>query len=209
MSAAFASAALASAALAPGFAHPVFDAQAVFRAVLDALARPGLPRDWVLDLVPPEPLTPELAAVALALADPDAPLWLDPALAASPAVAGYLRFHTGARIVADPAEAAFALVSDPAGDLPLSEFATGTDEYPDRSTTLVFAVESLHGGSAPTLSGPGIRGTVEVAPRPWPAGLHDILRANAATFPRGLDVLLVSAGRVMGIPRSSRVVETC
>lgn len=201
------SAALASAALAPGFADPVFDAQAVFRAVLDALARPGLPRDLVADLAPPPPLTPELAAVALALADPDAPLWLDAALASSPAVAGYLRFHTGARIVADPAEAAFALVSDGGGHLPLAEFATGTDEYPDRSATLVVAVASLTGGPALTLSGPGIRGTVDIAGGPLPAGLVEVLRANAATFPRGLDVLLVSAGRVVGIPRSSRPVE--
>ncbi len=201
------SAALASGALAPGFAQPVFDAQAVFRAVLDALARPGLPRDLVADLAPPSPLTPELAAIALSLADPDAPLWLDATLGASPAIAGYLRFHTGARIVVDPGEAAFALVSDAAGHLPLSDFPTGTDEYPDCSATLVVAVETLVGGPALTLSGPGIRGTVDVAAGPLPAGLPDILRANAATFPRGLDVLLVSAGRVVGIPRSSRPVE--
>ena len=201
------SAALASAALAPGFARPVFDAQAVFRAVLDALARPGLPRDLVADLAPPSPLTPELAAVALALADPDAPLWLDAALASSPAVMGYLRFHTGARIMADPAEAAFALVSDPSGHVPLNGLATGTDEYPDRSATLVVAVAGLDGGPALTLSGPGIRGTVDVAADPLPANLVEVLRANAASFPRGLDVLLVSAGRVIGIPRSSRPVE--
>lgn len=201
------SAALASAALAPGFTHPVFDAQAVFRAVLDALARPGLPRDLALDLAPPSPLTPELAAVALALADPDASLWLDAALASSPAVAGYLRFHTGARIVADPTEAAFALVSDAGADLPITELPTGTDEYPDRSATLVVAVASLAGGPALTLSGPGIRGDVEVSAGPLPAGLVEVLRANAASFPRGLDVLLVSAGRVLGIPRSSRLAE--
>lgn len=202
------SAALASGTLAPGFTHPVFDAQSVFRGVLDAVARPGLPRDLAVDLAPPSPLTPELAAVALALADPDAPLWLDAALAAAPAVAGYLRFHTGARIVADPAEAAFALVSDPTGELPLAEFATGNDEYPDRSTTLVVAVARLVDGAALTLSGPGIRGTVEVSATPLPSCLPGILRANAASFPRGLDILLVASGRVIGIPRSSRLVET-
>ena len=51
----------------------------------------------------PLPLTPELAAIALALADPDAPVWLDGPLAGAPEVAAYLRFHTGDRIVsADP-----------------------------------------------------------------------------------------------------------
>ncbi len=51
--------------LAPGFADPVHDAQATFRAVMDALARPGLPRPLTPGLTPPAPLTPELAAVAL------------------------------------------------------------------------------------------------------------------------------------------------
>ena len=194
------------AALAPGFANPVFDSQSVFRAVLSALSRPGLPARMTTDLVPPAPLTPELAAVALALADPDAPLWLDASLAASPDVTGYLRFHTGARIVESPAEAAFALVADPLGIPQWGAFAMGTDAYPDRSTTMVLAVRSFEGATAITLVGPGVKNPVTVGVSPPPRSLTTALRENAALFPRGLDILLVTADAVIGIPRSSRVV---
>ena len=100
--------------LLPGFADPVLDAQRVFRGVMEALARPGSLQPLADLPEVPAPLTPELAAIALALADADAPLWLDAPLAGAPAVAEFLRFHTGAPIVKDPAEAAFALVADPA-----------------------------------------------------------------------------------------------
>ncbi|PIK69245.1 phosphonate C-P lyase system protein PhnH, partial [Methylobacterium frigidaeris] len=126
--------------LARGFADPVHDAQGVFRAVMDALARPGTIRPLVPVLAPPAPLTAELAAVALALADSDAALWLDAALARSQAVTDFLRFHTGARITEDPAEAAFALISDAAACPDFGAFAQGTPAYPDRSATLVLAV---------------------------------------------------------------------
>ena len=39
--------------------------------------------------------------MALTLCDHDTPVWLDPVLAASEAVAGWLRFHTGAPLVTD------------------------------------------------------------------------------------------------------------
>lgn len=195
-----------SPALAPGFADPVFDAQAVFRVVLSVLARPGLPAPLPGGLAPPVPLTPGLAAIALSLADADAAIWLDPSLAADPAVAAYLRFHTGAPIVSDPAEAAFALVADPRGAPSFRDLALGIDTYPDRSTTLVLAVETLTGGEPIRLTGPGIRDEVTVAASPLPDGFSDGLWANAATFPRGIDVVLVSGSQVIGIPRSSRIV---
>ena len=196
-----------SAALAPGFSAPVTDAQAVFRAALDALARPGRPVSLpAAGLVPPGPLTPELAALALALADADAPLWLDPQLARSAAVTGYLRFHTGARLVADPEEAAFALISDPAATPDFETFAQGTDQYPDRSTTLILAVESFSSAGI-TLEGPGIQGQVSFGADPLPPDFVARLHANRTLFPRGLDLLLAGAGHVLGIPRSSSPVE--
>jgi alpha-D-ribose 1-methylphosphonate 5-triphosphate synthase subunit PhnH len=179
----------------------------VFRAALDALARPGRPVALpAAGLVPPAPLTPELAALALALADADAPLWLDAPLAGSAAVPGYLRFHTGARLVADPAEAAFALISDAVATPDFETFAQGTDQYPDRSTTLILAVESF-ASSGITLKGPGIQGSVSFGADPLPADIVARLSANRTLFPRGLDLLLAGGGQVLGIPRSSSPVE--
>lgn len=193
--------------LAPGFADAVFDGQRVFRALLDALARPGRPVAMPVGLAPPFPLTAELASVALALADPDAPVWLDEALAAADAVGSYLRFHTGAPILREPGRAAFALIADPSRMPAFDAFAVGTDEYPDRSTTIVAALPSLEGGPPLRLAGPGIAGEMVVAP-PLSAAFPDAWRANVALFPRGVDLLLVAPGRVLGMPRSTRIVET-
>lgn len=190
---------------AGGFADPVREAGAAFRAALGALARPGLSRSLPAALDPPRPLTPELAALALALADGDTPLWLDGPLAAASDVADYLRFHTGAAIVADPARAAFALVSDPTARLDLARFADGTDEYPDRSATLVLALAALDDGEPFAVEGPGVRGIAVFAARPLPPGFAEALAANRARFPRGIDLLLAAPGRVLGLPRSARV----
>lgn len=192
----------------PGFADPVHDAQRVFRAVLDALARPGHILPLGVDLPsPPTPLSSELAAVALALADADAPLWLDPRLAAAEEVGAYLRFHTGAPIAARPEQASFALLSEPGLAPPLEAFAQGTHEYPDRSATLVIAVERLTGGAGATLLGPGIRGTSAFGPGPLPPDLIAQLRVNHDLFPLGVDCLFVAAGQVLGLPRSSELRE--
>ncbi|HEY8566715.1 MAG TPA: phosphonate C-P lyase system protein PhnH [Beijerinckiaceae bacterium] len=193
-------------ALARGFADPVLDAQRTFRAVMEALARPGRLQALETNLAPPEPLTPELAAVALTLADHEAPLWLDPALAAESAVAAYLRFHTGAAITADSREAAFALVADASRMPPLANFALGTLEYPDRSTTVIVAVESLSGKGGWRLRGPGIDGSAMLSAVPLRDGFAEELRANHARFPQGVDLLFVAPGRAAGLPRSTALI---
>ena len=194
-------------ALALGFTDSVTEAQQVFDAVMTALSLPGRVHSLGVSLEPPGPLTPELAAVALALADHEAPIWLDAALAGDAGVADFLRFHTGAAIVADPSQAAFALVADPSQALPVQHFSVGTAEYPDRSTTLIYAVPELSDAGGWQLSGPGIADRQGLSAAPWPHGLADIVRANRSLFPRGLDVLLAAPGRVAGLPRSTRLVE--
>ena len=188
-----------------GFADLVLGAQNVFRAVMDALARPGTAQSIASDAAPPAPLTPELGAVALTLCDHDTLVWLDPTLAASEAVVKWLAFHCGAPLTADIGEAAFALVTD-ATQLPrLEAFGQGTDEYPDRSTTVVLAVGSAV--RSVTLKGPGIKDqlTTEL---PLPGGdFVDQWAENRTRFPRGVDLLLVRDGTVVGLPRTTRISE--
>ena len=192
-------------ALAPGLADPVHDGQHVFRAAMNALARPGSVHR--LEHLPPapEPLSPVAAALMLTLADHETQVWLDPALAASAEVAAYLRFHTGARLVADAAMAAFAVVSDP-GCLPsLESLSIGTLDYPDRSTTLIVQVGTLDSGAGWQLAGPGVDGAVRLAVAPLPTDFLVMMARNRALFPRGVDILLAAPDRIAGLPRTTVV----
>ncbi|WP_181708399.1 phosphonate C-P lyase system protein PhnH [Chthonobacter rhizosphaerae] len=201
-------AALTADTLEGGFHDPVFQSQAVFRAVMAALAEPARPVPLPPSARPPAPLTAELGAVALTLADPDTPVWLDPALAASDAVRAWLAFHTGAPVTAEPMDAAFALVADPARLPPLSAFAQGTAEYPDRSTTLVIAVERFDTAAGPLFTGPGFETPRRFAAHPERIGFLDQWAANRALFPRGVDIVFVADGLVAGLPRSARLATT-
>lgn len=188
-----------------GFADQVLGAQSVFRAIMDALARPGTVQSIATDAAPPAPLTAELAAVALTLCDHDTPVWLDPVLAASPAITGWIAFHCGAPVTSDPAEAQFALVSDAARLPDLAVFGQGTDEYPDRSTTIVVAADAAT--HAVTLRGPGIKDALSTdLPLPGDDFLAQWAE-NRERFPRGIDLLLVRAGTLVGLPRTTRISE--
>lgn len=196
---------MAAAALAAGFADPVRDSQAVFRAVMDALARPGR----VQTLAASPERCPRLplgsAAVALTLTDFETPVWLGPSLAGDEAVTTFLRFHTGAPLVADPSVAAFAFLAPGEPLPPLEGFALGSAEYPDRSTTLVVPVDTLVEGTGWRLRGPGIEGDRRLSIGPLPADMPARLAANRALFPRGIDLVFVAGNRIAALPRTTLV----
>jgi alpha-D-ribose 1-methylphosphonate 5-triphosphate synthase subunit PhnH len=180
--------------------------QAVFRAVMDAMAHPGrvnlltaLPAKW------PKPLNASAAAVALCLADFETPLWLDDAARDGEAVA-WLRFHTGARITSDPREAAFAFVTDPLNAPDFLAFALGSLDYPDCSTTFVLQVAAFGSGAARTLAGPGIEDMATFSASPLPGDFDARLAANHVLAPRGVDFIFVSSSAVAALPRSTRLV---
>jgi alpha-D-ribose 1-methylphosphonate 5-triphosphate synthase subunit PhnH len=191
----------------PAFPESVLASQAVFRAVMDAFARPGEIRPMPHTLAAPSPLSATSAALACALLDYETPLWLDASLSATPEVAAWIQFHAGARVTADPRQASFAIISDPAHAPPFDLFSLGSAEYPDRSTTLVLQVERFGQGQRLSLSGPGIADGVSLSAEPLPPDLCDRLTANHALFPRGVDVILVSPEAVAAVPRSVRVLS--
>lgn len=185
--------------------EPVFAEQSTFRAIMDACARPGSLQPMALAEGVPAPLSGEAASVALALFDHDTPVWLDETLSRTPEVAAWLRFHTGAPIVAEPGEAAFALIADPQRLPALDKFNIGTGDYPDRSTTLVIQVAAFGEGETLTLTGPGIRGEAVFEAAPLPSDMADRIAANRSLFPRGVDLLFVAQRQVAAIPRSVRL----
>ncbi len=193
--------------IAPGFSDPVFQSQAAFRALLAALSEPGTLQQIAGEIAPPEGLAAATATALLTLADYETPVWLPEALRNGPAGA-WLRFHCAAALVDDPTEAAFAVVDGAADEPKLSAFNLGTDQFPDRSTTVIVQVAGLEGGSVLTLVGPGILGSRNIAPQGLRSGFTDELRENGALYPLGVDVLLTHGEGLIGLPRSTQIEET-
>lgn len=189
-----------------GFTHESLGSQAAFRAALQALAHPG--RTTVMPIEAECPSTGNAAAAVLLLAllDADCTLWLSPRLAASP-TATWLRFHTGCRLVSDPALAMFAWVAHDDAALPLDALAQGSDADPESSATLVLDLPSLHGGRTLELTGPGIRTTQTLQARGLPDDFPTWWQANHAAFPRGVDVFLATPDAIAGLPRTTRIAQ--
>ena len=195
------SGALVSGAIAgvsdPGFADPVQDSQACFRAVLDAMARPGQIHT-VATLRPPPGLDPATAAVLLTLADADTPLWLDPAAMAAQ---DWITFHCGAPVAAtEVAMLALAL-----GPVRLDAFPAGTDDAPELGATIILQMAALGQGAGFELSGPGLAAPAVFMADGLPAGFIAMWAANHALFPRGVDVILCAGDRIAALPRTVQI----
>jgi alpha-D-ribose 1-methylphosphonate 5-triphosphate synthase subunit PhnH len=191
--------------LPAGFADKVLSAQSTFRSVMDAMARPGSVQRIASVAGTPAAMMRGTAAIALTLFDHDTPIWLDSRMSATPDVAKWLKFHTSAPVIADSSISSFALIGNPR-ELPLLDrFAFGSNEYPDRSTTLILQVESLTQGPAIELRGPGIDGTAILQAAIQPQDLFERLEVNITLFPRGVDVVLVHDDAIVAIPRTTRL----
>ena len=185
----------------PGFTEPVGEAQATFRAVLDAMARPGRLHRVGAQLTAPAPLDQATAAVLLTLVDNETPLWLEPLVAAA---GDWLAFHCGASIVNVPGNAAFAL----ALSLPdLAALSAGSHEAPESSATLILQIGALGTGTRYRLSGPGLREPTLLAIGGLPADFAAFWQRNHALYPRGVDIILCAGMTLTALPRSVSIEE--
>ncbi|NJM82166.1 MAG: phosphonate C-P lyase system protein PhnH [Tabrizicola sp.] len=184
-----------SADLSGGFTEISHQSARAFREILEAMARPGSIRT-VVGALPPAPLSVAAGVVLLTLTDPTTPLHLA-GEADCKAVRDWVAFHIGAPLVAAEA-AAFAIGTWEALH-PVSRFAIGQPDYPDRAATLIVEADRLtnHG---PALTGPGIE-TATWLSLPETAAFH----ANRALFPLGFDCIFTCGDRLAGVPRSTRV----
>ncbi|WP_337250639.1 phosphonate C-P lyase system protein PhnH [Fuscovulum ytuae] len=181
--------------LSGGLADPATDAARAFRACLTALSRPGT----IVPLTgaqPPAPLSVAAGTLLLTLLDRTTSVFLAPSHD-TPTLRDWITFHCGAPFAAAE-EATFALGTWAALD-PVTRFAIGQPDYPDRACTLIVECDALsHDG--PRLSGPGIKGSVRLS-LPETAAF----RANRALFPLGFDTFLTAGDLIAGLPRSTIV----
>lgn len=189
------------------FADPVLDAQSAFRVVMDCMARPGT-IGWIEgEARGPKPLGRAQSAIALTLTDQDTPVYLSPALAKA-GVAPWLGFQTGAAVTDIKSEARFAFVEAGAPFPALASFARGSQDYPDRSTTVIVELEKLEGGEELTLTGPGIRDRIAISPQGLPGLFPALWAENHALYPRGVDLILTSGRACLCLPRSARILAS-
>jgi alpha-D-ribose 1-methylphosphonate 5-triphosphate synthase subunit PhnH len=188
--------------ISPGFAEPVLDSQRVFRRILEALARPGRIQQ-LSGAVQVAGLNPATVAICLTLLDFETRIWLDAAV--GPHGARYLSFHCNSPRVDAPERADFAIIADPARMPSLDSFMSGSDDYPERSTTLIVQAAALRPQAGWRLRGAGIETHHDIAIDGLPDSFWLQLQQSRAWFPRGIDILFTRADRVVAIPRTTQL----
>ncbi|MEX0339812.1 MAG: phosphonate C-P lyase system protein PhnH [Arenibacterium sp.] len=181
--------------LTGGFTEPAIQSAHAFRAVMEAMARPGK-IETISGAIPPAPLSNAAGTLLLTLCDTDTPVYLA-GDADCDDVRAWLAFHTGAPL-SGPSHCMFAIGTWDAL-MPVSTFPVGTPQYPDRSATLVVECAELEAAGA-RLQGPGIRDSAALS-------LPDVqtFQQNHALFPLGLDFILTCENRLAALPRSTEV----
>ncbi|MFE5813330.1 phosphonate C-P lyase system protein PhnH [Streptomyces sp. NPDC056479] len=181
---------------------PPAQAQGVFRAVLDALARPGtvtrVPAAVAAEV--PSALLPVLALADLGtgirvLEEDGAGLWSD-----------VVSVATNAPVV--PLEQARLVAAvRPVAPEEILRLARGAADTPEDGAVLCLPVSALEGGPRTwRLSGPGVPGEREVAPDGLPDGFVEARAEAVGGFPAGVDLMLAAPdGSLMGLPRSTTV----
>ena len=109
---------------------------------------------------------------------------------------------------AEKIEARFAFAEAGVVIASLGQFAVGTQEYPDRSTTLVLEIASLADGKELALSGPGIADIHMIAPIGLPDAFLRTWNDNRALFPRGVDLILTAGRQFLCLPRTTKIIAT-
>lgn len=180
----------------PGFKSPAA-AQSCFRGVLGALSVPGTVVTLASTFTPPPPLSPAAAAILLTLADSSTAVSLPEGVSGD-----WLTFHAGARL-SGPASADFVVTyTRPA----LTTLRQGSDDAPEDSATLILEVPSLDAGAQYRLTGPGIETETRIQ-LPLDENFAAEWRAQSRQAPRGVDVILCSGTKIIGLPRSLTIEE--
>ena len=175
-----------------------------FRAILDAMARPGKICTLPILIDECEPAFATSLTILLALGDHLTSIYLAEEFRRAE-IEKQLRFHTGSQLMQEQGRADFAVLNASGADIGLDLWKRGDPEYPDQSATLIIQSTSLSQGDPVQFSGPGVQSEISVRianimPSFWKA------RAEVnAIAPLGLDLLFVSPHAILGCPRSTRI----
>jgi alpha-D-ribose 1-methylphosphonate 5-triphosphate synthase subunit PhnH len=176
---------------------PVADTRRTFRALVDAVARPGT--------VQTVPVGPADRAVIATLVDHEVTLWSDDE-ELTDRLAGEGRF--------DPAPLPEADVVHTTGeaDGAITVAHRGTLKEPSDGATVVYRVDALSMDGDPaadtprlSLAGPGVPDRRELSVEGFSVAEVEAFETATTGFPRGVDVVLTDAERVAALPRTATV----
>ena len=164
-----------------------------FRAMMIAMANPGSHHVVKAEAAPG--LSVAATATLMTLVDQDTTVFATNSVDTAE-FRQWLAFHTGARFVAkQSADFAIGRFEDL---LPLTDFKTGTEEYPDKSCTLI--VDGWDQVEPITARGPGIASQVRLN-LPSPEQIQAVNRF----YPLGLDLFFTEGDQLFAVPRSTRL----
>ena len=188
----------------------VQDTQRLFRKILTATSFPGR----VVDLGPEAAKIETGSAVNNAL--------LGCAIALLDAEATFCTWPRGAQEherlisqltygrVAGPESAEFQFVLAGSGTVndALGGAFIGTLEEPHRGATLFLEVDELREEGTLRVEGPGVKDCARIGVEGLGAGWVELRAERCSEYPLGLDLYLVDgAGRLVGIPRTARLMD--
>lgn len=108
-----------------------------------------------------------------------------------------------ANVSSEPDNADVLLIDGPTSDGRLLKAPRGTEEVPENGATAIYVVDQTTATQV-RLSGPGIDGTSTVTLPLTAAELADRAKC-CAHRPLGVDLLVISGGTIVGLPRTTRV----
>jgi len=191
----------------PAMFDAIYDAQSIFRTLLETMARPGVWRRLPAAVDGSGPTAGRwLLPIARTLIDHEttfAVVGLD-----AEQLAGRLTHATASRLVA--VEAADYVFSNGApGAEVVRALKRGLPAYPDESATLIVALAMDAAGVELQLRGPGIDGLLACTAPGLGESLLDALAEANATPPLGVDLIVISPdGMALALPRSTAIART-
>jgi len=187
----------------PGLPNIVDDSQTTFRALLNALSYPGKEQQINVKLTPPSELNIGCAAACLTMLDLETKVWLSSDFAQD--VKAWLLFHTGCSFTDNSQVADFAIIKNINSIPKLKNFAHGTAEYPEKSTTLFVQRLDLELEEKVILTGPGILGEITISIPGLPEIFWSEWETNLNNYPLGIDIFFFAKKTVIGLPRTTKI----
>ncbi len=193
--------------MAPGFENPPVDSRKTFRAILEAVSRPGKIVGAGSGLTRQPDLHPATCAAALTLFDFETKVWTD--LHRDAPALGWMKFHCGAPFVEGPEAADYAVVTRPLEMPELMRFRQGTEREPHLSATLIIQPEFLVPDRGRKFSGPGIETVHLIDPSGVAEHFWESRKLSPAMFPMGVDVVFTCNDNIAAMPRTTTWEEIC